>query len=113
MSLFQKHPNQLPIELPIRLIPHRQIQPGLLVHNALIVGKSVKAVPAVVGAHAALAAASEAHLARWMMVSLMQPPPKPQREVTCRATPLSEVKRYRASGWAFELMVRMASSKEV
>lgn len=67
MSLFQKHPNQLPIELPIRLIPHRQIQPGLLVHNALIVGKSVKAVPAVVGAHAALAEASEAHLAGGQM----------------------------------------------
>ena len=48
-----------------------------------------------------------------MMVSLMQPPPKPQREVTFLAAFLSEVKRYKARGLALELTVCMASSKEL
>lgn len=62
-DLFQKAPNQLPVQSPVGLIPHGKIQPGFFVYNALIVGEGVKAVPAVVGSHAAFAEASKAHLA--------------------------------------------------
>lgn len=55
--------NQLPVEFPVRLIPHGQIHPGFLVHNALVVGKGIKARFPMVGAHAAFAETAEAHAA--------------------------------------------------
>ena len=66
-ELFQKHPNQFSVELLIRLIPHRQIQPGLFIHDALIMRKGVEACFSMIRAHAALAEAAEAHLAGGQM----------------------------------------------
>lgn len=50
------------IQPAVGLVAHGEIQPGLLVHDALVVGEGVEAVFAVVGAHAAFAEAAEAHL---------------------------------------------------
>ncbi len=46
----------------IRLVPKRQVHPGLFVHNALVMGEGIKAHFSVVGAHAAGAYAAKAHL---------------------------------------------------
>mgnify|MGYP000473604992 CR=1 FL=1 len=39
LYLSHKHPHHLLINLPILLIPHRKIDPGFLIHDALIVRK--------------------------------------------------------------------------
>ena len=51
------------VELPVRLIPHGKIQPGFLVHDALVVGKGPETFSAMVGAHSALSEAAESHFA--------------------------------------------------
>ena len=61
-DLFQKHTDELAIELPVGLVPHGKIQPGFFVHNAFFMGKGIKACFSVIGSHTALAKASEAHL---------------------------------------------------
>ena len=61
--LPQENVQQLPVQFLVWLIPHRQIQPGFFVHNALVVGEGIKAVFPVVSSHTALAKASESHLA--------------------------------------------------
>ena len=53
--LPQENVQQLPVQFLIWLIPHRQIQPGFFVHNALVVGEGIKTVFPVVSAHTALA----------------------------------------------------------
>ena len=45
----------------IGLITHRQIQPGFLIDNTLIVGKGVKAGLPVIASHAAFADAAKPH----------------------------------------------------
>lgn len=55
--------NQLIVEGLIRLIAHRQIEPGLFVYDAFIMGKGIKAVLTVVSAHPAFSEAAEAHFA--------------------------------------------------
>ena len=55
--------NQPVIKLTVGLIAHRQIQPGLLVHDTFVMGKCIKSGFPVVSAHAALTEAAEAHLA--------------------------------------------------
>ena len=51
------------VELPVRLIPHGKIQPGFLVHDALVVGKGPETFSAMIGAHSALSEAAESHFA--------------------------------------------------
>ena len=74
------------LSLPFRvgLVAHGQIQESFLVHHALSVGKGIETVPAMVGAHAALADAPKprALVARWIRVSLTHPPPKDTRSFT-------------------------------
>mgnify|MGYP000674132447 CR=1 FL=1 len=67
LYLSHKHPHHLLINLPILLIPHRKIDPGFLIHDALIVRKCPEAVDAVVGAHAAFTEAAESHIAGCQM----------------------------------------------
>ena len=97
---MQEHANQPVIDGAIGLVAHGQVNPGLFVHDALVVGEGIEARLAVVGTHAALPYAAEAHagVARWMMVSLTQPPPKEQAEVRYFTSGRSEVNRYSARG---------------
>lgn len=53
--------------LPVGLVAHGQVDPQLFVYDALIVGEGLKACFAVVGTHAALPEAAEAHLAGGQM----------------------------------------------
>ena len=48
-------------------------------------------------------------VARWMIVSLMQPPPNEQLLSTCRSAARSDVNKYRASGFSRPRMKSMAS----
>ena len=50
------------MEGPVRLIAHRQVQPGLFIYNAFIMGKGVKPGLSVISAHAAFAKTAESHL---------------------------------------------------
>lgn len=61
--LFQKEAYQLPIEISIRLVTHRQIQPGLFIYDALIMRKGIKSILSVIGAHSTFAKTSKAHFA--------------------------------------------------
>ena len=61
ICLPQEKPDQLLVDGPVGLVPHRQVQPGFFVYNALDVGKGLKPGFAVVGPHAALPEASEGH----------------------------------------------------
>ena len=54
-------------KLAIGLIAHGQIHPGFLVHDALIVCKSIKAGLAMVGTHAAFSHTAEAHVGSGQM----------------------------------------------
>ncbi len=54
--------HQFLVEVPVGLIAHRQVHPGFLIHNALMVGKGIKADLAVIGSHAAVAHAAKAHI---------------------------------------------------
>ncbi len=58
---------QFVMELPVGLVAHGKIQPGLFVHNAFGVGESEETGFSVVGAHAALAETAEAHFAGGQM----------------------------------------------
>ena len=60
--LFQEMPYHFFISLSIGLIPHREVDPCLLVHDALIVGECVESGLTVVSTHAAFPEAAEAHL---------------------------------------------------
>ena len=51
------------MEFFIGLVAHGEVDPCLLIYNALIVGESVKAFFPVAGAHPAFSEASESHLA--------------------------------------------------
>ena len=54
---------QLPVQASlIRLIAHRQIHPGLLIQNGLIMTKGIKAGLPVVGAHSTFPDTAEAHV---------------------------------------------------
>ena len=55
------------MELPIGLIAHGKIQPGLFVHNALGVGESEKTGFSVVGPHAAFTETAKPHFAGGQM----------------------------------------------
>ena len=46
-TLFQENMDQLIINPPVRLIPHWQVDPGLFVYNALVMGKGFEAFLAV------------------------------------------------------------------
>ena len=59
--------NEFVVELPIGLVAHGKIQPGLFVHNAFCVGKGEETGFSVVRAHAALAETAEAHFAGGQM----------------------------------------------
>ena len=59
--LFQEKPYHFFTDLPIRLIPHRKIDPGLFIYHALIMGKRVKSRLSVVGAHSAFSESAESH----------------------------------------------------
>ena len=60
--LFQEKPYQLFSPFSIGLIPHREIDPCLFVHDALIVCECIESCLAVVSAHTAFSEAAEAHL---------------------------------------------------
>lgn len=49
------------MHLPIRLIPHRQIDPSLLIHDTLVVRECVETDLSVISAHTAFAEAAESH----------------------------------------------------
>ena len=61
--LPHKQPYHFLINLPILLIPHRQINPGLFIYNTLIMGECPETIDSVVGTHAAFSEAAEAHIA--------------------------------------------------
>lgn len=71
----QRLPSYLPhkqlyhffINLPIFLIPHRKIDPGLFIYNTLIMRECPEAVDAMIGSHAAFTKAAEAHIAGCQM----------------------------------------------
>ncbi len=61
--LSQEEMQQLFIQVAgIRLVTHRQIQPGFLIDNALMVGKGIEAGLSVIASHAAFADTAKAHL---------------------------------------------------
>ena len=62
--LSQKHFHQPPLSFRIRLIPHGQIRPFLLIHDTLTVGKGLKPGLPMITAHTALPEAAEAHVRR-------------------------------------------------
>ena len=62
LILPQEKPYQLLIYLPIGLIPHGEIQPCLLIHDALVMGEGIKPTLPVIRTHAALAKAAKAKL---------------------------------------------------
>ena len=62
--LSQKHFHQPPLSFRIRLIPHGQIRPSLLIHDTLTVGKGLKPGLPMITAHTALPEAAEAHVRR-------------------------------------------------
>ena len=64
---FQEKPYQLLVELVVRLVAHRQVQPSLLVHDALVMGECVKSSLAMVGSDAALPEAAKSHMAGGQM----------------------------------------------
>ena len=55
--------DQLIINPPVRLIPHWQVDPGLFVYNALVMGKGFEAFLAVIASHTAFTEAAEWHFA--------------------------------------------------
>ena len=59
--------DQLIINPPVRLIPHWQVDPGLFVYNALVMGKGFEAFLAVIASHTALSNTAKAHYTRCQM----------------------------------------------
>ena len=60
--LPQENVNQPVAQFVIRLIAHRQIHPGLLVHDTLIMREGIKTGFSVVSSHAAFTHTAEAHV---------------------------------------------------
>ena len=58
---FRKNFTHFLIYLPIWLIPHRKIDPRLLIYDTLIVGECIKTDLPMVSAHATFTEAAEAH----------------------------------------------------
>ena len=58
-TLFQENMDQLIINPSVRLIPHRQVDPGFFVYNALVMGKGLEAFLAVIASHTAFTEAAE------------------------------------------------------
>lgn len=67
LYLTHKQPYHFLINLPIFLIPHRKIDPGLFIYNTLIMRECPEAVDAMIGSHAAFTKAAEAHIAGCQM----------------------------------------------
>ena len=65
--LFKKKMDEFIIEFPVRMIAHGKIRPGFFGYDAFGVGKGEKTGFSVVGTHATLAEAAEAHLAGGQM----------------------------------------------
>ena len=55
--------DQLIINPSIRLIPHRQVNPGFFVYDALVMGKGFEAFLTVIASHTAFPKAAEWHFA--------------------------------------------------
>ena len=55
--------DQFIINPSIRLIPHRQVNPGFFIYDALVMGKGFEAFLAVVASHTAFTEAAEWHFA--------------------------------------------------
>ena len=55
--------DQLIINPSVRLIPHRQVDPGFFVYDALVMGKGLEAFLAVIASHTAFTEAAEWHFA--------------------------------------------------
>ena len=53
--------DQFIIDPPVRLIPHRQVDPGLFVHDTLVMGEGFEAFFAVVAAHSAFSETAKWH----------------------------------------------------
>ena len=68
--LFQEKANQPVVPIAVRLIPHRQIDPSLFIHDALVVGEGVESGLSVISAHAAGPDPSETHPARFFIRAL-------------------------------------------
>ena len=62
-TLFQENMDQLIINPSVRLIPHRQVDPGFFVYDALVMGKGLEAFLAVIASHTAFTEAAEWHFA--------------------------------------------------
>ena len=103
------------MELPVGLIAHGQVQPGFFIYNALIMGEGVEAGLSVISSHAAFPQILRSPIsvvARWMMVSLIHPPPNPQRAVIsfCRCFVRGkEIKEPEDEAW--ELTREITSSR--
>ena len=50
------------IQSAVRLIPHRQINPGLFVYNAFLVREGIKSSLSVITSHTAFTDTAESHL---------------------------------------------------
>ena len=50
------------MEFLVRLVTHRQVQPGLFIYNTFIMGEGVKTGLSMISAHTAFAKSAEAHL---------------------------------------------------
>ena len=59
----QEHPDQHILQAVVWHVTERKIQPGGLFYNALLMGEGVKALLAMIAAHAAVAYAAKAHAA--------------------------------------------------
>ena len=62
-TLFQENMDQLIINPSVRLIPHRQVDPGFFVYDALVMGKGLEAFLTVIASHTAFPETAEWHFA--------------------------------------------------
>lgn len=60
-GLFKKQVDQPVIYFSVWLIPHRQINPGFFVHNALIMRESFKTLLSMIASHAAFTKSAKWH----------------------------------------------------
>lgn len=61
---MHKHAHEFVLPACVGRIPKRHVQPGCLVHDALLVAKRIEALAAMVLPHTARAHAAKAHMAR-------------------------------------------------
>ena len=65
--LFQEKPDHLLVYLPVRLIPHRQVDPCLFIYDTLIVGESIETNLAVISSHTTFTESTKSHFSSSQM----------------------------------------------